>query len=68
MRALNSGKKIHEFVFHPTKREWALAASWTQCEDHRDVNCKIYKELFVTKNLGGEWNYLTNYVFDFEWG
>lgn len=31
LRALNSGKKIHEFQYHPTERNWALAATWTDC-------------------------------------
>ena len=66
-RALNAGKKIQEFMFHPTQREWALAASWTSCAEFTDEPCKIYKELFVTKNMGEEWSYLTNYVYDFEW-
>jgi len=55
-------------MFHPTQRSWALAASWTSCAEFIDEPCKIYKELFVTKNMGEEWNYLTNYVYDFEWG
>jgi hypothetical protein len=44
-----------------------LAASWTNCAEFRDEPCKIYKELYMTKNLGREWDYITNYVFDFEW-
>jgi hypothetical protein len=31
LRALNSGKRIHEFHFHPKQRSWALAAGWTSC-------------------------------------
>ena len=68
MKALNSGKKIHEFMFHPTQRSWALAASWTSCAEFVDEPCRIYKELYFTKDVGEEWNYVTNYVFDFEWG
>jgi len=65
---LNSGKRIQEFLFHPTQRTWALAASWTTCAEFDDEPCRIYKELYYTKNGGIEWNYITNYVFDFEWG
>jgi hypothetical protein len=65
---LNSGKRIQEFLFHPTQRNWALAASWTTCAEFDDEPCRIYKELYYTKNSGVEWNYITNYVFDFEWG
>lgn len=55
-------------MFHPTQKSWALAGSWTNCAEFGDEPCKIYKELYVTKDLGQEWTYLTNYVFDFEWG
>lgn len=68
VKALNSGKKIYEFMFHPTQRNWALAASWTQCHEFKDEPCRIYKELYYTQDVGAEWNYITNYVFDFEWG
>ena len=54
-------------MFHPTERDWALAASWTSCDKKTSSFCRIFKELFVTKNLGEEWTYTTNYVFDFEW-
>jgi hypothetical protein len=68
IRALNSGKKIQEFMFHPTQNKWGLAASWTSCAEFSDEPCRIYKELYVTKDMGEEWTYMTNYVYDFEWG
>ena len=68
IKGLNSGKRIQEFLFHPTQRSWALAASWTSCEEFVDEPCRIYKELYYSKDLGENWNYMTNYVFDFEWG
>lgn len=58
IRALNSGKKIQEFMFHPIQRSWALAGSWTSCSEFQDEPCKIYKELYITKNLGEDWDYL----------
>jgi hypothetical protein len=69
LRALNSGKVIEEFRFHPHERNRALAASWTNCDkvEGEDEPCRIFKELYTTENLGIEWKYLTNYVFDFEW-
>ena len=45
-----------------------MAASWTTCAEFEDEPCRIFKELYYTKNVGEEWNYITNYVFDFEWG
>jgi hypothetical protein len=69
LRALNSGKRIHELQFHPNQRSWALAAGWTSCADFADDQpCEIYKELYYTKDLGSSWQYLKNYVFDFSWG
>lgn len=68
VRGLNSGKKIHEFQFHPLEKNWALAATWTACEEFGDEPCKIYKELYVTKDLGGSWQFLKEYVYDFAWG
>jgi hypothetical protein len=68
VRALNTGKRIHEFMYHPTQPQWALAASWTSCAEFIDEPCKIYKELYYTKTMGEEWTYITNYVYDFEWG
>jgi hypothetical protein len=69
VKAINSGKKIQEFNFHPTQKNWALAASWTVCEDFDDEEpCAIYKELYFTKDLGATWQFLSNYVFDFAWG
>lgn len=56
LRALNSGKRIHEFSYHPSQRSWALAAGWTSCADFADDEpCEIYKELYVTKDLGNSW-------------
>jgi hypothetical protein len=68
IRALNAGKVIEEFKFHPHHRNHALAASWTNCEKVDDGKCTIFKELYATEDLGKNWKYLTNYVFDFEWG
>jgi len=69
LRALNSGKRIHEFMYHPNQRSWALAAGWTSCADFADDEpCEIYKELYMTKDLGNSWQYLKSYVFDFSWG
>jgi hypothetical protein len=67
LRALNSGKSIQEFHFHPTERNWGLAAAWTECERNGDEPCSIVKELYYTKDLGETWTYVIDYVFDFYW-
>jgi hypothetical protein len=45
-----------------------LAATWTDCDEFGDEPCKIYKELFVTRDLGQSWEFLKEYVYDFAWG
>ena len=46
-----------------------MAAGWTSCKDFADDEpCEIYKELYITKDLGQSWQYLKSYVFDFAWG
>jgi hypothetical protein len=50
------------------EKTWALAAAWTDCEEFGDDPCKIYKELYATKDLGASWQFLKEYVYDFNWG
>jgi hypothetical protein len=69
VKALNHGRKIQEYVFHPTERNWGLASAFTLCEDFTNGEpCKIYKELFVTRDLGENWDILGSYVVQFGWG
>ena len=70
IRAINSGKKIKEFQFHPNERNWVLASAYTTCDDFADTDepCKIYKELYVSKDLGSTWTFVANYILQFGWG
>jgi len=68
VEAMNSGKKVQEFLFHPTERTWALVASWTTCAEFINEPCRIYKELYMTQDLGKSYIKLSNYVYDFNWG
>ncbi len=66
--ALNSGKKIHEFQYHPMERNWAMAATWTTCTEFSNGEpCRIFKELYMTKDLWKNWIYMEDYVYDFAW-
>ena len=65
--ALNQGKPIYSFQFHPIQREWGLAASWTVCDGLESDSCELYKELFYTKDLGLHWTLVTPYVVEFSW-
>jgi len=67
IKALNHGRKIKEFQFHPTERNWGLATAFTLCEDFVNEPCKIYKELYVTKDLGENWDLLGSYIVQFGW-
>ncbi len=48
-KPLNNGRKIHDFAFHPTDRNTALASIYTTCADFEDEeDCEIYKEVYYT--------------------
>jgi hypothetical protein len=68
-KPLNNGRKISQFKFHPTQRNWAMAAIFTSCDDFEDDDepCKIYREVYYTTDLGEHWNFLKDYVLEFEW-
>lgn len=69
-KPLNNGRKISQFKFHPTQRSWALASIFTSCDDFDaddDEPCKIYREVYYTTDLGEHWNFLKDYVIEFEW-
>lgn len=68
-KPLNNGRQISQFKFHPTQRNWAMAAIFTSCDDFEDDDepCKIYREVYYTTDLGEHWNFLKDYVIEFEW-
>lgn len=68
IKALNHGRKIQEFIFHPTERNWVLASAYTLCSDFQYESCKKFKEVFVTQDLGENWTLLLPYVVQFGWG
>lgn len=68
IRAINSGKPIKEFQFHPNQAKWVLASGYTTCDDFDDGEpCKIYKELYLSKDLGETWVFVADYVIQFAW-
>jgi hypothetical protein len=68
VRELNHGTLIHDFVFHPTRRSWAMASVYTTCDDF-DANekCKIYSEVYLTTDLGANWKFLQDFALQYEW-
>lgn len=67
IKAMDNGRPVNEFQFHPIERTWILAAAWTICEDFIDKPCLIYKELFVSFDLGDNWLLIEDYVVQFSW-
>ena len=67
LKALNHGRPMEEFQFHPSVREWGLASSWTKCSDFNQAPCKKYKGVFLTQDLGKSWKLLSDYVVQYSW-
>lgn len=83
-RKLNNKWKIHSFVFHPTRRSWAILTAWTDACDYgkdkyhgadgQDLTSRTEKTAtcnhmaFVTKDLGKSFSLITSYVVQIAWG
>ncbi|MCQ2819130.1 MAG: hypothetical protein MJ252_17850, partial [archaeon] len=68
IKALNQGRKINEFYFHPTERNWGLASAYSICEDFVGEPCRIFKEVYYTLDMGNNWKQIGSYVVQFGWG
>eukprot|EP01017_Pseudomicrothorax_dubius_P026778 TRINITY_DN3020_c0_g1_i1.p1 TRINITY_DN3020_c0_g1~~TRINITY_DN3020_c0_g1_i1.p1 ORF type:complete len:636 (-),score=85.45 TRINITY_DN3020_c0_g1_i1:109-2016(-) len=64
---LSHSRVITELQFHSRVREWALATSWSSCEDPTGSPCAVTKQLYVTKDLGNRWDLIADYVVQFAW-
>ena len=67
IQAMNQGRKVKEFQLHPVKKDWLLASAYTNCGDFEGEPCKIYNELFVSFDLGENWEFIQKYVYQFSW-
>lgn len=67
IRALDTGREIRSFQFHPTKRDWVLASAFTECDEESKKPCKRSQELYLSQDLGKSWSFLTDYVIQFSW-
>lgn len=69
IKKIDSAKPFHQFQFHPLNRDWLLAAAWTDCDEDDDPDdCSRFKELYVSKDLGANWQFVEEYVLQFNWG
>lgn len=60
---MNTGRPVHDFQLHPTEKSWLIAAAWTNCQDFdEDETCEINKEIFVSFDLGENWEQIASYV------
>lgn len=67
IRAIDAGRKIRNFKFHPTQREWVLATAYTECDEDSKKPCKTSQELYLSQDLGKSWKFLIDYVIQFDW-
>ena len=66
---MNQGRKVNDFLLHPVEKNWILAAAWNKCDDfNEDETCQLNKEIFVSFNLGSDWDHIGSYVTQFSWG
>jgi len=50
--AMNNGRKVDEFIFHPVKRDWILAAAWSKCSDFEyEEDCEVQTKLDIQGGL-----------------
>lgn len=68
LKSLSGDRKIMDFKFHPTQREWALSSIYTECEYFDDEECDVHPEVYLTTNLGKNWKKLQDNVIQYEWG
>ena len=65
---MNQGRKVENFHFHPTEKKWLLTTAYSLCEDYDNPkNCPINQELYVSFDLGFEWDVIATYVTQAEW-
>ena len=65
--AMNAGRQVHLFEWHPTERNWLLASAWQDCLEDEYEDCTLNRELYVTKDVGENWEHIAEYVFEFSW-
>jgi Sortilin, neurotensin receptor 3,/Sortilin, neurotensin receptor 3, C-terminal len=68
IKSLSYANPMEDFQFHPKIRNWCLAGSWTKCSDFEQGQCKKYRVLYLSKNLGSSWEPILDYVVQFSWG
>eukprot|EP00331_Platyophrya_macrostoma_P012271 CAMPEP_0176421916 /NCGR_PEP_ID=MMETSP0127-20121128/9447_1 /TAXON_ID=938130 /ORGANISM="Platyophrya macrostoma, Strain WH" /LENGTH=888 /DNA_ID=CAMNT_0017802715 /DNA_START=25 /DNA_END=2691 /DNA_ORIENTATION=+ len=67
IKALDVGKNIHLFQFHPIKKDWLLASAFTVCDEKSDKPCKTSHELYLSQDMGTTWTLIADYVIQFAW-
>ncbi|CAK75654.1 unnamed protein product (macronuclear) [Paramecium tetraurelia] len=69
--AVNAGKQLREYQFHPLEKDWIIASAWKQCGSDEllaGTPCVSYKELLLSQDTGITWHSIATYVNQFTWG
>ncbi|CAD8152892.1 unnamed protein product [Paramecium pentaurelia] len=69
--AVNAGKQLREYQFHPLEKDWIIASAWKQCGSDEllaGTPCVSYKELLLSQDTGITWHQIATYVNQFTWG
>ncbi|CAD8063565.1 unnamed protein product [Paramecium sonneborni] len=69
--AVNAGKQLREYQFHPIEKDWIIASAWKQCGSDELLAgkpCVSYKELLLSQDTGITWHSIATYVNQFTWG
>ena len=65
--AMNQGRPVHAFQWHPTEKDWILASAWQDCmdEEEEDEDCESNRELYLSQDVGENWDHIAEYIFEF---
>lgn len=69
-RQIAPGMSIHNLIFHPTRRDWALMSSWTSActASNAAHNEPCRHDLYFSSDLGRTWAIIESYVVQYNWG
>ena len=67
IKPLNYANPMERFMFHSKMRNWALALSYIKCTKTQE-NCVDSRSLYLTKDLGVNWEMISTNVVQFSWG
>ncbi|CAD8059049.1 unnamed protein product [Paramecium primaurelia] len=67
INAIYTGRQMREFQFHPKRKDWILASSWSKCQ-MKQKDCFVTKDLMISQDMGLNWEVIAKYVNQYSWG